>query len=84
MQITELSHKEAFDFLMKPEQYCTTELPEYFDFLPVLKYCRDNVNKMAVPQVPDGISGVNLNILTNKDGKYGVRSVTISNPFFYT
>lgn len=72
-RITELNHKAAFDFLMQPDQYCTTELPEYFDFKQVLEYCSTVVKGMDMPSMPSGISGINLDILTNKDGRYGVR-----------
>lgn len=83
-RITELNHNEAFDFLMKPEQYCTTELPEYFDFSPVLDYCKIKLYDKKFVSIPDYIHNVNIDILTNKDGKYGVRPITISNPFLYT
>lgn len=69
---------------MKPEQYCTTELPEYFDFQPVLKYCAKKLKKKALASDIEMPDGVNLDILTNKDGKYGVRPISISNPFLYT
>lgn len=83
-RITELNHNEAFDFLMKPEQYCTTELPEYFDFSLVLDYCKIKLYDKKFVSIPDYIHNVNIDILTNKDGKYGVRPITISNPFLYT
>lgn len=82
--ITDLDHKEAFDFLMAPEQYCTTELPEYFDFSHVLSYCREALAGEPLPDIPDPVAGINLDILTNKDGGYGVRPISISNPFLYT
>ena len=84
MRIIDLTHKEAFKFLMKPEQYCTTELPEYFDFQSVLNYCAKELKKKTLSSNLDMPNGVNLDILTNKDGKYGVRPITISNPFLYT
>lgn len=84
MRIIDLTHKEAFNFLMKPEQYCTTELPEYFDFQSVLNYCAKELKKKTLSSNLDMPNGVNLDILTNKDGKYGVRPITISNPFLYT
>ena len=83
-RITELNHNEAFEFLMKPEEYCTTELPEYFDFAPVLDYCKKELRGERFDSVPENIQNVNLDILTNKDGKYGVRPISISNPFLYT
>lgn len=83
-RIINLNNKEAFDFLMKPEQYCTTELPEYFEFSPVLDYCKKELRGKKFVSIPESIHDVNLDILTNKDGKYGVRPITISNPFLYT
>ena len=83
-RIIELNAGDAFDFLMKPEQYCTTELPEYFDFSPVLDYCKKELRGKKFDSIPESIHNVNLDILTNKDGKYGVRPITISNPFLYT
>lgn len=83
-RITELNHSEAFDFLMKPEQYCTTELPEYFDFAPVLDYCKKELRSKKFASISESVHDVNLDILTNKDGRYGVRPITISNPFLYT
>lgn len=84
MRIIDLTHKEEFDFLMKSEQYSTTELPEYFDFEPVLKYCKDVLKDKTFQPAGKIATGVNLDILTNKDGGYGVRPITISNPFLYT
>lgn len=83
-RIIELSDKDAFDFLMKPEQYCTTELPEYFDFSSVLEYCKKELRDKKFTSIPESVHDVNLDILTNKDGKYGVRPITLSNPFLYT
>lgn len=83
-RIIDLSYSEAFDFMMKSEQYCTTELPEYFDFDSVLKYCMDVLKDKTFQPICNTTAGVNLDILTNKDGKYGVRPITISNPFLYT
>jgi hypothetical protein len=39
--ILTLTSDEAFDFLMKSEQYHSFELPEYFDFSEVLQYVHD-------------------------------------------
>lgn len=88
-RITELNHEEALAFLMKPEQYCTTELPEYFDFSGVLDFCEKKLKghklqDFIASTAPNTLSGVNLEILTNKDGKYGVRTISLSNPFLYT
>ena len=43
VRIIELSDKDALDALMSNDFYCTTELPEYFDFSRVLKYATESV-----------------------------------------
>lgn len=88
-QIIELSAKEALDALMSHDFYCTTELPEYFDFSGVLKYASDSVGKKAIDEcrhdneMPERLHGVNLDVITNKDGRYAVRPLTLANPFLY-
>jgi hypothetical protein len=87
--ILQLNNREASSFLMKPEQYCTSELPEYFDFSKVLEYAKKSLGNRQLEScktnvTPDSLSGVSLEILTNKDGKYGVRPLTLPNPFLYT
>ena len=41
--ILDLSAKDARNYLMKAEQYSTFELPEYFDFQPVLDYDQQKI-----------------------------------------
>jgi hypothetical protein len=87
--ILQLNNREASDYLMKSEQYCTSEFPEYFDFSKVLEYAKKALANRPIASCktnlsPDSLTGVNLEILTNKDGKYGVRPITLPNPFLYT
>lgn len=87
--ILTLNHEEAMDFFMKSEQYHTFELPEYFVFDEVLKYVRESVGDtpyedcLQTGVTPDEQSGVNLDILLSKDGKYAVRPIILANPFLY-
>lgn len=85
--ITELSGAEALDALMSDDRYCTTELPEYFDFSRVLKYAADSIGDKTLSQIavsqPESLQGVNLDVITNKDGRYAVRPLTLANPFLY-
>lgn len=89
VRITELSAKEALDALMSNDFYCTTELPEYFDFSGVLKYASESIGDKSLEQCIDGDCqpesehGVNLDVITNKDGRYAVRPLTLANPFLY-
>lgn len=89
LPITALEAKAALAFLMSHDRYCTTELPEYFDFNGVLEYAASaigekNMDEVGVDSVcPENLHGVNLDVITNKDGRYGVRPLTLANPFLY-
>lgn len=89
VRIIELSSKDALDALMSNDFYCTTELPEYFDFSGVLKYVADGVGDKSLNECingdcqPESLHGVNLDVITNKDGRYAVRPLTLANPFLY-
>ena len=77
--ITDLSPEEAMAFLMESEQYCRTELPKYFDFSGVLAYAKEAVGVKSLKECtvkgmsPADLDKVNLDMMTNKDGRYGVR-----------
>ena len=86
--ILSLTSKEALDFLMKSEQFHGFELPEYFNFDKVLSYVRKCIGNKKYEDCladskPDNLPDVNLEILTNKDGRYAVRPLMLSNPFLY-
>ena len=89
VRIIELSGKDALDSLMSNDFYCTTELPEYFDFSGVLKYAADSIGNKSLDEcangncLPESVHGVNLDVITNKDGRYAVRPLTLANPFLY-
>lgn len=84
--ILDLKANEAYDYLMASENYCTTEMPEYLDFSPVLKHARNAIGTVAINSISEAASSqtdVNLCVLTNKDGGYGVRPLTLANPYLY-
>ena len=89
VSIIELSGKDALDSLMSNDFYCTTELPEYFDFSEVLKYASGSGGAKSLDECvsgdcpPESVHGVNLDVITNKDGRYAVRPLTLANPFLY-
>ncbi len=88
-RITDLSATEALEALMSNDAYCTTELPEYFDFSEVLGYAAASIGTKTLDECvagdwrPEAVSGVNLEVITNKDGGYAVRPLTLANPFLY-
>ncbi len=87
--ILNLSHQEALDFLMDKKQYIGFELPEYFDFNPILKFVKDTIAETPYKEclhsekIVGECAGVNHEILLNKDGKYAVRPLTLCNPYLY-
>lgn len=89
VRIIKLPGRDALDTLMSNDFYCTTELPEYFDFSEVLKYAADSVGNKSLDEcvnadcLPESLHGVNLDVITNKDGRYAVRPLTLANPFLY-
>lgn len=88
VRIIELPNKDALDALMSNDFYCTTELPEYFDFSSVLKYAAESVGDKSLNECingdcqPESLHGVNLDVITNKDGRYAVRPLTWLIRFF--
>ena len=88
-KILNLSHEEAMDFFMKSEQYHGFELPEYFTFDEVLKSVREKIgftlHEDCIQEVfsPEFLFDVSLDILLNKDGRYAVRHIILTNPYLY-
>ena len=87
-KVIELSADEALDFLMQNDQYVTTEMPEYLDFNPVLAFAREHIGTTPIDKCvratsPEDMGGANYDIMLNKDGKYAVRVLSLSNPFLY-
>ncbi len=87
-KVIDLSADEALDFLMQNDQYVTTEMPEYLDFNPVLTFAREHIadtpiDKCLKDVTPENMADANYDIMLNKDGKYAVRILSLSNPFLY-
>lgn len=83
-----LSANEAMDFFLKSEQYHSFELPEYFEFDKVLSFVKKKVSGRRYDECINDVDvtnlvNVNFEILLNKDGKYGVRPLTLVNPYLY-
>ncbi len=84
-----LNNKNALEYFLGMDQYWTTELPEYFTFEPVLNYAKRVIGDKTLDQClatnadPMTCVGVNLDVITNKDGRYAVRPLTLANPFLY-
>lgn len=66
VRIIDLTGGDALDALLSNDMYCTTELPEYFDFSGVLNYAVENIGDRTLEQCtrdgfcPEKECGVNL------------------------
>lgn len=81
-----MSADEARVFLLKPESYCTIDLPPYFNFKKLLEdisqfLCDKTLSHLI--NKPGDFSDVNYKILSNKDGKYGWRPLELCHPVLY-
>ena len=82
--IIEMTCDEAREFLLEPASYCSIQLPEYFQFGPLL-------SSVATAVTNDGFSatevrryeGVNHRVMTNKDGRYAWRPLEVIHPALY-
>lgn len=89
VRVIDLPGDEALEAMMSNDFYSTVELPEYFDFTEVLDYARRSIEDKTLAECtvkgasPENINGVNLEVMTNKDGRYAVRPLTLANPFLY-
>ncbi len=87
--VLSLDTEEAMDFFLETEQYHGFELPEYFAFDELLKFVKETVadtpyaDCLAKDFPVEESSGVNLDILLNKDGRYAVRPIILANPYLY-
>lgn len=86
--ILDLSAGEALDFLMQNDRYVTTEMPEYLNFDPVLAFAREHIGDTPIDKCvnkvnPEDMADANYDIMLNKDGRYAVRVLSLSNPFLY-
>ena len=84
--ILDLSHDEAQKFFLKPESYCSLDLPPYLVFEDLLA----GVNAVLAGQKLSNMGtkardhhDVNHTILHNKDGKYAWRPLQLIHPASY-
>lgn len=91
--ILDMTNIEARNFFLKQESYFNCELPSYFNFEKLLKFCYENIQKSYSEgnHVNSHFSKkearksdkVNCIIYANKDGKYEWRPLEIINPYLY-
>ena len=83
--ILDLNCTEACKFFLKKESYCSIQLPEYFDFQPLLDVLAQNgsIKSGLTLEMAKKSDEVNYKFLTNKDGKFAWRSLQLINPAIY-
>lgn len=85
--ITDLSHEEAKDYLLKSSSYFDLDLPPYFNFEPLLSFAYDKTEDIDFGQLrgwkPDRHQGLNYTLMSNKDGAIAWRPYELLNPLIY-
>ncbi len=75
-------------YFMASNSFHNFELPEYFTFDGILNYVKETIGDRDYEEClsdkrPEALSDINMELLTNKDGKYAVRPITLANPYLY-
>lgn len=81
-----MTAKEARVFLLKPESYCSLDLPPYFAFSKILTAVSKNLlgkTLASMSSKPRDHEGVNYSMLSNKDGRHAWRPFQIIHPALY-
>jgi RNA-directed DNA polymerase len=84
--ILELSAAEAQAFFLKPESYCSLDLPPYIRFDALIEATHRVLEEKALSSLssrPRDHDDVNYTILNNKDGKFAWRPFQLIHPALY-
>ena len=84
--ILDLSGDEARAFFLKPESYCSLDLPPYIvfgDLIDGVNTALDGKMLSAISTSAKDYDDVNYTILHNKDGKYAWRPFQLIHPALY-
>ena len=85
--ILELTNEDAKRYFLQANKFCTIDLPEYFDFQPLLTELENKIGKKRLSDIqekkPNDCELVNYKFLTNKDGNFVWRPLQIINPAIY-
>lgn len=84
--ILEMTAKQARAFLLKPESYCSLDLPPYFTFAKILSAVSKELLGKSVASMsskPRDHEGVNYSMLSNRDGRHAWRPFQLIHPALY-
>lgn len=82
-----MSANEAKDFFLKSKSYFDMDIPQYFNFNPMLEAVYEKVCKIDTKSIvgwkPNDFSDLNYQLLSNKDGAIAWRPFELINPVIY-
>lgn len=87
--LLDLTNIEAKKYLLQQEQYCTIELPYYFEFDTLLQFISNELGTNDISSYfqankkPQSCDDVNYKIYNNKDGNFAWRCIELLNPVLY-
>jgi RNA-directed DNA polymerase len=84
--ILEMTATQSRAFLLKPESYCTIDLPIYFNFARLLTAVSKELRGKSLASIsskPRDHEGVNYAMLSNKDGRHAWRPFQLIHPALY-
>lgn len=84
--VLEMSSAQARKFFLKPESYCSVELPPYFKFGTILSAVAELLKGKSLADMsskPRQHEGVNYSLLSNKDGRHAWRPFQLIHPALY-
>jgi len=85
--VLDLDANKAKRFFLANENYFTGDLPPYFRFNNIIKQAENILQNNKFSQIynrkPEDVPNVNYDIITNKNGEYDWRKLTIINPILY-
>ena len=77
------SNQKARDVLLKAENYCNFDLPEYFSFSDVINEADKITQNIIKSESAKKFDNVNYKIIANKDGLYAWRPLQLIHPVLY-
>jgi len=85
--LLDMTNTQARAFLLKPESYCTVELPDYIQFGGILTATAKVLRATSLDSMQSKSArkheGVNYAMLFNKDGRHAWRPLQLIHPVLY-
>ena len=86
-RLIDLTNEEARQHFLKCSSYFNGDLPKYISFQPIITAVSEVMNGSGFTQFksenPSDLTGVNYNLIANKDGKLAWRPYELMHPAIY-